>query len=189
MKIAAIIPAHLASVRFPRKILFPFHGLPMIEHIRRRALLSDSVSDVYVATCDDEIAEAVSGYGGKVIITANTHTNGTSRVAEAVEDIDCTHVMLLQGDEPLLPPEAIQQALNPLLSDNNISLGTLKTRVTNVEEMLNPHIVKVVTDCDDYALYFSRSPIPYLQHKPNALFCFRHIEMVIDPFAILLIKN
>jgi 3-deoxy-manno-octulosonate cytidylyltransferase (CMP-KDO synthetase) len=74
MKIVAVIPAHLASVRFPRKILFPFHGLPMIEHVRRRALLSSAASDVIVATCDEEIATVVRGFGGKVIMTANTHT-------------------------------------------------------------------------------------------------------------------
>jgi len=79
MKIVAVIPAHLASVRFPGKILFQFHGLPMIEHVRRRALLSKVVSDVYVATCDEEIAETIRGYGGKVNMTANTHTNGNTR--------------------------------------------------------------------------------------------------------------
>lgn len=104
MNIVAVIPAHLASVRFPKKILFRFHDLPMIEHVRRRALLSKSVSDVFVATCDEEIANAITGYGGKVIMTADTHTNGTTRVAEAVKDIECTHVLLLQGDEPLLLP-------------------------------------------------------------------------------------
>ena len=75
MKIVAVIPAHLASVRFPKKILFQFHGLPMIEHVRRRALLSKAVSEVYVATCDEEIAAAIRGFGGKVIMTSNTHTN------------------------------------------------------------------------------------------------------------------
>jgi len=104
MKIVAVIPAHLASARFPGKILFPFHGLPMIEHVRRRALLSSAVSEVIVTTCDSEISDVVQGYGGNVIMTSNTHTNGTSRVAEAVESVDCSHVILLQGDEPLLLP-------------------------------------------------------------------------------------
>ena len=107
MKIVAIIPAHMSSVRFPGKILFPFHGLPMIEHVRRRALLSDAVSEVVVATCDDSIASIVRGFGGRVVMTANTHKNGTTRVAEAVKDIDCTHVILLQGDEPLLLPRHV----------------------------------------------------------------------------------
>lgn len=107
MKIVAVIPAHMASVRFPGKILFPFHGLPMIEHVRRRALLSDAISEVFVATCDDEIAAVIRGFGGNVVMTANTHKNGTTRVAEAVRDIDCTHVVLLQGDEPLLLPRHV----------------------------------------------------------------------------------
>lgn len=107
MRIIAVIPAHMASVRFPRKILFQFHGLPMIEHVRRRALLSKAFDDVFVATCDEEIASVIRSFGGKVIMTANTHTNGTSRVAEAVNAIDCTHVVLLQGDEPLLLPNHV----------------------------------------------------------------------------------
>jgi len=114
MKIVAVIPAHMASVRFPGKILFPFHGLPMIEHVRRRALLSQAISDVIVATCDEDIAGVIRGYGGMVVMTANTHKNGTTRVAEAVKNIDCTHVILLQGDEPLLLPrhvDAIAQAI------------------------------------------------------------------------------
>ena len=82
MKIVAIIPAHMASVRFPGKILFPFHGLPMIEHVRRRALMAGSLAEVIVATCDNEIASVIRGYGGKVVMTASTHKNGTTRVAE-----------------------------------------------------------------------------------------------------------
>lgn len=159
MKIVAIIPAHLASVRFPRKILFPFHGLPMIEHVRRRALLSDNVSDVYVATCDEEIAEAVSGYGGKVIITANTHTNGTSRVAEAVRDIDCTHVMLLQGDEPLLLPRHIDIFAQAIATEPE-GLAWNATGPLDHEEELDRHsFVKCAVSGADRILYcFRRTP-------------------------------
>jgi 3-deoxy-manno-octulosonate cytidylyltransferase (CMP-KDO synthetase) len=107
MKMVAVIPAHMASVRFPGKVLFPMHGLPMIEHVRRRALLSGAEIDVYVATCDEAIAKAVLSFGGKVIMTESTHLNGTSRVAEALKSIDCTHVILLQGDEPLLLPRHV----------------------------------------------------------------------------------
>lgn len=107
IKIIAVIPAHMASVRFPGKILFPFFGRPMIEHVRRRALLADGIADVYVATCDDDIAAVVKGYGGKVIMTGDYHRNGTTRVAEAVAAIDCSHVLLLQGDEPLLLPRYV----------------------------------------------------------------------------------
>jgi 3-deoxy-manno-octulosonate cytidylyltransferase (CMP-KDO synthetase) len=107
MKIVAVIPAHMASVRFPGKILFPFHGLPMIEHVRRRALLTSAISDVLVATCDEDIASVVRGFGGNVVMTADTHKNGTTRVSEAIKDVDCTHVILLQGDEPLLLPRHV----------------------------------------------------------------------------------
>lgn len=117
MKIVAVIPAHMASVRFPGKILFPFHGLPMIEHVRRRALLSHSISEVVVATCDEAIASVIQGFGGRVVMTANTHKNGTTRIAEAVRDIDCTHVILLQGDEPLLLPRHVD-ALAGAISAN-----------------------------------------------------------------------
>lgn len=107
IKTIAVIPAHMASVRFPGKILFPFFDHPMIEHVRRRALLADGIDDVYVATCDTDIATAIEGYGGKVIMTGNHHRNGTTRVAEAVKNIDCSHVLLLQGDEPLLLPRYV----------------------------------------------------------------------------------
>ena len=115
----AVIPAHLGSVRFPRKILYEFHGLPMIEHVRRRALLCSSLQRVIVATCDDEIATVVRSYDGDVIMTSNSHTNGTSRVAEAVEGIDCSHVILLQGDEPLLLPRHVEKVIENMRSMPN----------------------------------------------------------------------
>ncbi|PDT07175.1 NTP transferase domain-containing protein [Rhizobium sp. M1] len=107
MKVIGLIPAHLASVRFPRKILFPFHDVPMIEHVRRRALMAEGLDEVYVATCDEEIATTVASSGGNVIMTAKTHQNGTNRCAEAAEALSCTHILLLQGDEPLLLPRHI----------------------------------------------------------------------------------
>ena len=114
MRIVGVIPAHMASVRFPNKILFNIHGLPMIEHVRRRALLSKELDDVLVATCDVEIANALESYGGKVIMTSNDHKNGTSRVAEVLQNYDCSHVLLLQGDEPLLLPKHIDSMINSI---------------------------------------------------------------------------
>tara|TARA_B100000029_G_scaffold398514_1_gene397023 strand:+ start:185 stop:958 length:774 start_codon:yes stop_codon:yes gene_type:complete len=108
LKIIAIIPAHLKSIRFPKKIIFPILGLPMIEHVRRRALISNVFSEVYVATCDKKIANLIINNNGKVILTSKKHKNGTSRVAEAIKNIDCTHVVLIQGDEPLILPNQIK---------------------------------------------------------------------------------
>jgi len=159
MKIVAVIPAHLASVRFPGKILFQFYGLPMIEHVRRRALLSKAVSDVYVATCDEEIATVIRGYGGKVIMTANTHTNGTTRVAEAIKDIDCTHVMLLQGDEPLLLPRHIESFAKAMESDPNGDAWNATGPIEQAEELDRHSFVKCTVGLNNRILYcFRRTP-------------------------------
>jgi 3-deoxy-manno-octulosonate cytidylyltransferase (CMP-KDO synthetase) len=158
-KIVAVIPAHLASVRFPRKILFPFHGLPMIEHVRRRALLADAVSEIHVATCDEEIAETVRGYGGKVTMTANTHTNGTSRVAEAVRDIDCSHVILLQGDEPLLLPRHLDEFAREIAAEPDGDAWNATGPIDHDEELDRHSFVKCAVSESGRILYcFRRSP-------------------------------
>ncbi len=159
MKIVAVIPAHLASVRFPRKILFPFHGLPMIEHVRRRALLSNNVSDVYVATCDEEIAETVIGFGGKVIMTSNSHKNGTTRVAEAVKDVECSHVILLQGDEPLLLPRHLDVLAQAIVAEPEGDAWNATGPIEHKEELDRHSFVKcVVSESSRILFCFRRSP-------------------------------
>ena len=159
MKIVAVIPAHLASVRFPRKILYPFHGLPMIEHVRRRALLSDAISDVIIATCDNEIADAVHKYGGSVIMTANTHTNGTTRVAEATTKIDCTHVMLLQGDEPLLLPRHLDICAQAIEADPTGDAWNATGPIEHENELDRHSFVKCAVARSGRIMYcFRRSP-------------------------------
>ena len=135
MKIVAVIPAHMASVRFPGKILFMLNGLPMIEHVRRRALLSRAISDVIVATCDEDISSVIKGFGGKVVMTAKTHTNGTSRVAEAIRELDCTHVILLQGDEPLLLPRHIDALADAILANPNGDAWNATGPIESYEEL------------------------------------------------------
>ena len=119
-QIVAVIPAHLDSIRFPRKILHPFHNLPMVEHVRRRALLCDTIFKVLVATCDEEIADQILKYNGEVIMTSNKHLTGTTRVAEAIEQIDCTHVLILQGDEPLLLPTHLDFIVSHIVGEPDI---------------------------------------------------------------------
>jgi len=142
MKAVAVIPAHLASVRFPQKILFDIHGLPMIEHVRRRALLSKELDDVIVATCDVEIADVIKSYGGKVIMTSNTHKNGTSRVAEAMQDYNCTHVLLLQGDEPLLLPRHIDSIVEAIKSSPDIESWNATGDINSEDELDRNSFVK-----------------------------------------------
>lgn len=159
MKVVAVIPAHLASVRFPGKILFEFHGLPMIEHVRRRALMSRSIDEVYVATCDTEIAEKIQAYGGQVIMTANTHTNGTSRVAEAAEHIDCTHIVLLQGDEPLLLPSHLDAILMAMRDNPEGDAWNATGPIEHEDELDRHSFVKCAINERNRILYcFRRSP-------------------------------
>jgi len=159
MNIVAVVPAHLASVRFPRKILYEFHGLPMIEHVRRRALLSGAVSDVFVATCDEEIADAIRGFGGKVIMTANTHTNGTSRIAEAAKQIDCSHVVLLQGDEPLLLPQHLQSLVYAIKANPSGDAWNATGPIEHAEELDRHSFVKCAPTPEQRILFcFRRTP-------------------------------
>ena len=159
MKTIAVIPAHLASVRFPNKILYKFHGLPMIEHVRRRALLSEHINEVYVATCDEKIAKTIMKYGGQVILTSNKHKNGTSRVAESIKNIDCSHVILLQGDEPLLLPKHIDKVAEEIANDPSIDSWNATGPIENPEELDRHSFVKcVVSEIGDILYCFRRSP-------------------------------
>jgi len=158
-KIVAIIPSHLASVRFPRKILFPFAGVPMIEHVRRRALLASGLDDVYVATCDTEIADIVSSAGGKVIMTADTHRNGTSRVAEAVASLQCSHVLLLQGDEPLLLPRHVEKMIAAINANPSGDAWNATAPINDPDELDRHSFVKcAVAPSGRWVYAFRRSP-------------------------------
>ena len=159
LKIVVVIPAHLASVRFAKKILFPFAGYPMIEHVRRRALLVQGINDVFVATCDDEIANVVEGYGGKVLMTGNHHNNGTTRVAEAVKDIDCSHVILLQGDEPLLLPHYVEAMVAAINLRPNGNAWNCVAPIMSMDELDRHSFVKCIVGQTCYILNcFRRSP-------------------------------
>jgi len=159
MKIIAVIPARMASTRFPGKVLFPVYGFPMIEHVRRRATLTKSLSEVIVATCDDDIASAIRQYGGKVIMTKKSHENGTTRVAEAIKKIDCTHAVLLQADEPLLLPRHIDTIVDMIYKDPNCDVWNLTSPIQNMDELDQKSIVKCSTSKTGRILYcFRRSP-------------------------------
>ena len=159
MKIVGIIPAHMASIRFPGKILLNIHGLPMIEHVRRRALLSNKLDDVIVATCDRDIADAIESYGGKVIMTSNIHKNGTTRVAEAIAEVECSHIVLLQGDEPLLLPRHIDTLVEKIIENPEIDAWNATGLIEKIEDLDQYSFVKCAVSSLDYILYcFRRSP-------------------------------
>jgi 3-deoxy-manno-octulosonate cytidylyltransferase (CMP-KDO synthetase) len=164
MTIAAVIPARYHSRRFPGKPLVDICGKPMVQHVYERAKESTLVGEVIVATEDDRIADAVQKFGGKVVMTSPDHRTGTERVAEVAQGIEAEIIADIQGDEPLIRGEIIDEAIRPMISNESINISTLKSSITRVSNWFNPNVVKVVTDREGFALYFSRSPIPFFRH-------------------------
>ncbi len=165
----AIIPARFDSTRFPGKPLAPLKGKIMIQHVYERVLKANLVNEVLVATDDKRIFDAVEAFGGKAVMTSDMHKSGSDRIAEAVEGIDCDVVVNVQGDEPFIEPQMIDDVIELLYNDDKASMSTLAKRIKDVEELRSPNVVKVVMDCDGFALYFSRFPIPYNRDEWNGL--------------------
>ena len=161
MGVTVVIPSRYASTRFPGKPLADLCGKPMIQWVYERSALCESVDRVIVATDDDRIARAVESFGGDVVLTRSDHPTGTDRLAEVAAGLDDELIVNVQGDEPLIDPMMIEAAVAPLLADDSIPMGTLKTPLTCMDEFENPNVVKVVTDQQGFALYFSRAPIPH----------------------------
>jgi 3-deoxy-manno-octulosonate cytidylyltransferase (CMP-KDO synthetase) len=160
-KISAVIPARYASTRFEGKPLADILGKPMIQYVCEGVCQSKLIDEVIVATDDQRIIEVVESFGGKAVMTSPTHFTGTDRVAEVAKKLKSEIIVNVQGDEPLIKGEFIDNAIRPLLTDDTLQLSTLMTRIEEVRDWLNPHIVKVVADQKNFALYFSRSPIPF----------------------------
>lgn len=169
MGVTVVIPARYASTRFPGKPLADLCGKPMIQWVYERSVACELVDRAIVATDDTRIALAVKAFGGDVVMTRSDHATGTDRLAEVAAELDDDLVVNVQGDEPLIDPAMIQAAVAPLLADSSIPMGTLKTPLTSLEEYQNPNVVKVVTDLEGFALYFSRAPIPYPRDFSEAL--------------------
>ncbi|MFA4905552.1 MAG: 3-deoxy-manno-octulosonate cytidylyltransferase [Candidatus Margulisiibacteriota bacterium] len=171
-RVVVVVPARMAASRFPGKPLVKILDLPMIEHVRRRIQLSDIVEDVYVATCDQEIMNVVQKYGGKAIMTANTHERCTERVEEAARQIEADIVVIAQGDEPLFAPEVIEKLVAPIIKDNNIYCTNLLSVIRDREDLKDIDIVKTVINMNNEILYYSRSPLPYFR-VDNKANCYR----------------
>ncbi len=159
--IIAVIPARYRSTRFPGKPLALIQGKPMIQWVYERTTRSRLVTRVVVATDDERIRSAVAAFGGEAIMTAPSHPTGTDRIAEVVSAVPCDLVVNVQGDEPLIHPGMIDEALQPLIDDPAIPMGTVCRRIEDRREAVDPNVVKVVRDEKGFALYFSRAPIPW----------------------------
>jgi 3-deoxy-manno-octulosonate cytidylyltransferase (CMP-KDO synthetase) len=169
MRVTAVIPARYASTRFPGKPLADLGGKPMIQWVCEGAQRCPLIDRVLVATDDRRIADAVTAFGGTVVMTRADHPTGTDRLAEVADSLASELIVNVQGDEPLIDPAMIETAVKPLLDNPAIPMGTLKTALTSLEEFHNPNVVKVVTDRQGLALYFSRAPIPHPRDFVNEL--------------------
>ena len=156
IRIAALIPAHLNSVRFPRKVLFPIQGLPMIEHVRRRAAMVDGLSLLAVATADREVADTVVSHGGRVIMTSGRHSNGTECVVEAAHNLDASHVILIQGDEPLLFPSQLRTMIDAIKDRPLGPAWNATGRIESQDELDRLSVVKASVGMDSHIVYCSR---------------------------------
>ena len=186
MRVVAVIPARMASSRFPGKPMALIHGMPMIGHCYCRVRLCDALSDTYVATCDKEIFDYIESIGGKVVMTADTHERASDRAAEAMVKIEeatgeqTDILVMVQGDEPMDTPEMISEALSPMLQDDSVQVVNLMGCIENLAEFEDPNTVKVVVGPDDNAIYFSREPIP--SRKNFAGDVWMHKQICIIPF-------
>jgi 3-deoxy-manno-octulosonate cytidylyltransferase (CMP-KDO synthetase) len=165
-KIIGIVPARMASSRFPGKPLVPILGRPMIEHVFRRAQLFPEWTGLFLATCDREIEQFGQRKGWKTLMTSDQHTRCLDRVAEAVVkcglQIDEQDIVIcVQGDEPLLHPDMIQASLQPLVDQDDVNCTVLAMKIREEEQFRNPDTVKIIHDLKGDVLYTSRSPVPY----------------------------
>lgn len=174
MKVLGVIPARLGSTRLPEKVLRPIHGKPMIQHVWERARQAKKISDVVIACDDARIVKAVEDFGGRAMLTRVDHPNGSSRVAEVAAKEKAEILINIQGDEPAMRPEGIDQLAEVLIQNPDLQVATLAVRKTSREEYENPNVVKVVVDGQGNALYFSRSPIPYFRESKASLSFLKH---------------
>jgi 3-deoxy-manno-octulosonate cytidylyltransferase (CMP-KDO synthetase) len=178
-KILGVIPARFASSRFPGKVLAKVDSSTMLEHVYERVSMARYLGAIVIATDDQRICAEARRFGARVQMTRQDHVSGTDRVAEvasAFEDYEL--VVNIQGDEPLIDPNAIDAAVLPLLEEPAIPMGTLKKRIEDPREIDDPNVVKVVTDRFENAVYFSRAAIPFNRDHARTTY-FKHIGLYV----------
>jgi 3-deoxy-manno-octulosonate cytidylyltransferase (CMP-KDO synthetase) len=175
MKIAAIIPARYHSTRFEGKSLVSINGIPMIERVYRQVEKANKFLDIFVATDDQRIIDTVESFGGTAILTSSNHRSGSERIWEVMENREIDAAVNIQGDEPIISEQLIGEIYNHL-ETGRYDVVTPAYINSSYEDYLSPHVVKVVTDIDDQALYFSRSPIPLIKTDQFETF-YHHIGL------------
>lgn len=172
-KIITVIPARYQSSRFPGKPLALILGKPMIQWVYEKVKMVPEISEVYVATDDQRIYDAVKKFGGNVIMTGECAC-GSERVYQACEEIEADIVLNIQGDEPMIKIEMIHDLISAF-NDSDVQMATLKKEITVKEEIENPNIAKIITDSENNAIYFSRSTIPFNRDRAEDVKYYKHI--------------
>lgn len=177
MKIIAVIPARYASTRFPAKLMQDLGGKTVILRTYEAAKYTNLFDDVFVVTDSDLIFNEIVSHNGKAIMSVKEHESGSDRIAEAIENLDVDIVINVQGDEPFINAEPLAQVIEIFKNDTDkkVDLASLMTEIQNEDDIHNPNNVKVVVDQNNFALYFSRSVIPYPREKNVGVRYFKHI--------------
>ncbi|WP_114309430.1 3-deoxy-manno-octulosonate cytidylyltransferase [Winogradskyella arenosi] len=176
MKIISMIPARYSASRFPGKLMQNLAGKSVILRTYEATVATNLFSDVYVVTDSEIIYDEIVNHGGKAIMSLKEHESGSDRIAEAVANVDCDIVVNVQGDEPFTERESLAKVLEVFKDDKakEIDLASLMVEIKDWEEISNPNAVKVIVDQENFALYFSRSPIPYPRDKAVGVRYFKH---------------
>lgn len=162
MDVIGVIPARYSSTRFAGKMLADIMGKPMLQHVWERAKQCRMLDDLIIA-CDNEIIlKVATEFGAHAVMTSKEHTCGTDRISEVVNPLDVKVIINIQGDEPLVHSMMIDSLARALMEDRSINMATIMRKIDNLADITDPNVVKVVVDKDNFALYFSRAPIPYL---------------------------
>lgn len=179
MKAIGVIPARFKSTRFPGKVLALINGKPMIEHVWRQASQCGELNDLLIACDHEEVLSAARAFGAKAVMTSPDHPSGSDRIAEAVGSLNYEFIVNIQGDEPFIQPKVIDGLVAALKKNADASVATVIKEIKAENEINNPNVVKVVVDKNGYALYFSRSVIPYNRNaeRPPGLRYFKHLGL------------
>lgn len=175
MKVLGIIPARYASTRLPFKMVRNLLGKPLLQWSWENASRARLVDKLIIACDDPKIEQVAKSFGAEVMITSSQHSSGTDRVAEAARDIDADIVVNIQADEPLMHPSTIDSLVQVMLDNKDLVMATVRKKLDDESEILTPHIVKVICDNNDFALYFSRHAIPYYREKGTERVYYKHL--------------
>lgn len=175
MKIVGVIPARWGSTRFEGKVLATIAGKPMIQHVWERSLKSRKLHDLIIACDDKRVFSIVEGFGAKCVMTSPKHQSGSDRIAEVVKDLDVDIIINVQGDEPLIHHSVIDDLADCLVEDKSADMATVIKFFGKGEDVTNPNVVKVVIDENQYALYFSRSVIPFNREGKSSVSYCKHL--------------